>query len=213
MKNFQCQRYSSILLLLLSLIIHGCNPSHLYVSDEETSLNKTDGATPVSDGISSTPATDSHASPEHLWSSTSIDTKSHEQIGDDGTASMLPSRKRPAEELSQGEASSRLPSQSATSTLPAQGAELSSTQVLDSQNLDTHIASEKKPTPRIKRDGDFKDLVTQSTIFADKSLFIKDVMEDSDTVLLLAMPRRWGKTVNLDMLRRFLGYRLMIMVK
>ncbi len=31
--------------------------------------------------------------------------------------------------------------------------------------------------PRIKRDGDFKDLVTQSTIFADKSLFIKDVIE------------------------------------
>lgn len=59
-------------------------------------------------------------------------------------------------------------------------------------------------TPCIKRDGDFKALVTQSTIFADKSLFIKDVIEENDTVLLLAMPRRWGKTVNLDMLRRFL---------
>jgi hypothetical protein len=58
--------------------------------------------------------------------------------------------------------------------------------------------------PRIKRDGDFKDLVTQSTIFADKSLLIKDIIEDSDTTLLLAMPRRWGKTVNLDMLKRFL---------
>ena len=58
--------------------------------------------------------------------------------------------------------------------------------------------------PRIKRDGDFKDLVTQSTVFADKSLFIKDVIEDADTTLLLAMPRRWGKTVNLDMLKRFL---------
>jgi hypothetical protein len=58
--------------------------------------------------------------------------------------------------------------------------------------------------PRIKRDGDFKDLVTQSTIFADKSLFIQDVIEDADTTLLIAMPRRWGKTVNLDMLKRFL---------
>lgn len=58
--------------------------------------------------------------------------------------------------------------------------------------------------PHIKRDGDFKDLVTQSTVFADKSLLIKDVIEDGDTTLLLAMPRRWGKTVNLDMLRRFL---------
>ena len=58
--------------------------------------------------------------------------------------------------------------------------------------------------PRIKRGGDFKDLVTQSTVFADKSLFIKDVFEDGDKSLLIAMPRRWGKSVNLDMLRRFL---------
>eukprot|EP00569_Conticribra_weissflogii_P019321 CAMPEP_0171447556 /NCGR_PEP_ID=MMETSP0881-20121228/39166_1 /TAXON_ID=67004 /ORGANISM="Thalassiosira weissflogii, Strain CCMP1336" /LENGTH=936 /DNA_ID=CAMNT_0011971969 /DNA_START=135 /DNA_END=2944 /DNA_ORIENTATION=- len=95
-------------------------------------------------------------------------------------------------------------SQVATSVVSTQGAALGSTQVTNSQNLDTHIALVKRPTPRIKRDGDFKDLVTQSTTFADKSLFIKDIIEDSDTVLLLAMPRRWGKTVNLDMLRRFL---------
>jgi len=95
-------------------------------------------------------------------------------------------------------------SQAATSIVSTQGAALGSTQVTNSQKLDTHIASAKKPNPRIKRDGDFKDLVTQSTTFADKSLFIKDIIEDSDTVLLLAMPRRWGKTVNLDMLRRFL---------
>jgi hypothetical protein len=94
--------------------------------------------------------------------------------------------------------------QTATSIAFAQGAALGNTQVAESQNLDAHIASENKPTPWIKRDGDFKELVTKSTIFADKSLFIKDVIEDSDTVLLLAMPRRWGKTLNLDMLRRFM---------
>ena len=120
------------------------------------------------------------------------------------TEASTSARKRSAEALSQDETSPQLPSQAAASIVSAQRAELSSTQVLGSQNLDTHIASEKMSTPRIKRDGDFKDLVTQSTIFADKSLFIKDVIEDSDTVLLLAMPRRWGKTVNLDMLRRFL---------
>jgi predicted site-specific integrase-resolvase len=96
------------------------------------------------------------------------------------------------------------PSQAATSIAVAQGAALGNTQVAKSQNLDAHIASERKPTPCIKRDGDFEDIVTMSTIFADKSLFIKDIMEDGDTVLLLAMPRRWGKTVNLDMLKRFL---------
>ena len=60
------------------------------------------------------------------------------------------------------------------------------------------------PTPRIQRGGNFKDLVTRSTIFADKSMFIKEIMEDDNTALLIAMPRRWGKSVNLDMLRRFL---------
>eukprot|EP00924_Labyrinthula_sp_SR-Ha-C_P015306 snap_masked-scaffold_9-processed-gene-13.100-mRNA-1 protein AED:1.00 eAED:1.00 QI:0/0/0/0/1/1/2/0/702 len=66
--------------------------------------------------------------------------------------------------------------------------------------------TEMKPKfqPHIKLDGDFKDLVMQSTIFSDKSLFIKDIVEDSCTSLLIAMPRRWGKTVNLDMLKRFL---------
>eukprot|EP00924_Labyrinthula_sp_SR-Ha-C_P015304 augustus_masked-scaffold_9-processed-gene-13.18-mRNA-1 protein AED:1.00 eAED:1.00 QI:0/0/0/0/1/1/3/0/1030 len=58
--------------------------------------------------------------------------------------------------------------------------------------------------PRILLDGDFKDLVMQSTIFSDKSLFIKDIIEDSCNTFLIAMPRRWGKTVNLDMLKRFL---------
>ena len=58
--------------------------------------------------------------------------------------------------------------------------------------------------PFIAQDVDFHTLVTKSTIFSDKSLFIKDIIEDSSTTLLLAMPRRWGKTVNLDMLRRFL---------
>jgi hypothetical protein len=53
--------------------------------------------------------------------------------------------------------------------------------------------------------GDFEDLVTQSSIFVDKSLFIKEVMEDGNKVILITMPRRWGKSLNLDMLKRFLG--------
>lgn len=68
----------------------------------------------------------------------------------------------------------------------------------------TSNALQGHPTPRIKRDGDFKDLVTQSTVFADKSLLIKDIVEDENTTILITMPRRWGKTVNLNMLKRFL---------
>eukprot|EP00924_Labyrinthula_sp_SR-Ha-C_P014242 snap_masked-scaffold_59-processed-gene-0.86-mRNA-1 protein AED:1.00 eAED:1.00 QI:0/0/0/0/1/1/2/0/686 len=58
--------------------------------------------------------------------------------------------------------------------------------------------------PHFLLGGDFKDLVVQSTIFADKSLFIKDIIEDYCKTLLISMPRRWGKTINLDMLKRFL---------
>lgn len=58
--------------------------------------------------------------------------------------------------------------------------------------------------PHIQLGGDFKDLVTKSDIFADKSLLIKDIVEEGHTALLIAMPRRWGKTVNLNILKRFL---------
>lgn len=68
----------------------------------------------------------------------------------------------------------------------------------------TSTALQGPAVPRIKVDDDFKDLVTKSTVFADKSLLIKDVIENENTTLLIAMPRRWDKTVNLDMLRRFL---------
>jgi hypothetical protein len=59
--------------------------------------------------------------------------------------------------------------------------------------------------PSICIGGNFEALVLKSTIFVDKSLFIKEVLEDSAIVLLITMPRRWGKSLNLDMLRRFLA--------
>lgn len=77
--------------------------------------------------------------------------------------------------------------------------------VTSSSSAGGDTVKKAKVQPSIKKDGSFKDLVTQSTIFADKSLFIKTVMEDDITGLLIAMPRRWGKTVNLDMLKRFLA--------
>lgn len=62
----------------------------------------------------------------------------------------------------------------------------------------------QKRQPHIKKGGDFKDLVTKSTIFADKTLLIKEVIDDHATVIWITMPQRWGKSVNLDMLKRFL---------
>ena len=66
------------------------------------------------------------------------------------------------------------------------------------------VDPEEKQAPRIAKGGDFRTLVTQSTFFADKSLLIKAVIEDAVEGLLITMPRRWGKTVNLDMIKRFL---------
>jgi len=56
--------------------------------------------------------------------------------------------------------------------------------------------------------GNYKQLLDSSTIFSDKSLFIKEIIECSFKVILITMPRRWGKSTNLDMLRRFIGIQI-----
>jgi len=62
----------------------------------------------------------------------------------------------------------------------------------------------KKTKHHIYTGGDFEKLVTESTIFADKSLFIQEILETPSEVILITMPRRWGKSINMDMLKRFL---------
>ncbi len=49
----------------------------------------------------------------------------------------------------------------------------------------------------------FKDAVTEHDIFVDKSLFIKEVIDSVERAILITRPRRWGKTLNLDMLKDF----------
>jgi hypothetical protein len=56
---------------------------------------------------------------------------------------------------------------------------------------------------------DFEKLVTESRIFVDKTLLIQDIIQDSNEVLLITRPRRWGKTLNMSML----GYFFTIPVK
>ena len=51
---------------------------------------------------------------------------------------------------------------------------------------------------------DFKHLVQNSSVFSDKTLFIKEILEDSSRVNLITMPGRWGKSLNLNMLKTFL---------
>jgi Predicted AAA-ATPase len=47
-------------------------------------------------------------------------------------------------------------------------------------------------------------LLLNSDIFVDKSLIIKELLLDSGDVVLITRPRRWGKSLNMDMVRRFL---------
>jgi hypothetical protein len=50
---------------------------------------------------------------------------------------------------------------------------------------------------------DFKDMVTGDYYYVDKTLFIKEIMDKGDKILLIPRPRRFGKTLNLFMLKYF----------
>ncbi len=50
---------------------------------------------------------------------------------------------------------------------------------------------------------DFKKLINEDYYYVDKTLFIKELIESSGEVLLIPRPRRFGKTLNLSMLRYF----------
>ena len=53
----------------------------------------------------------------------------------------------------------------------------------------------------------FKELVLNCEIFVDKSSFIEDVLTSGDKSIIITRPRRWGKSLNLDMLKNFLEYK------
>ncbi|MEM7495692.1 MAG: AAA family ATPase, partial [Myxococcota bacterium] len=53
---------------------------------------------------------------------------------------------------------------------------------------------------------DFTKLREQGLAFVDKSLFIKEILDSGDDVTLITRPRRFGKTINLNMLRCFLHW-------
>lgn len=56
----------------------------------------------------------------------------------------------------------------------------------------------------ISEDSDFVKLLFNSDIVIDKSVLIKEVMEDENQLLLITAPRCWGKTVNVKMIKTFL---------
>lgn len=50
---------------------------------------------------------------------------------------------------------------------------------------------------------DFKKLIEENFFFVDKSLLIKEIIEDGAEVILFTRPRRFGKTLNMSMLKYF----------
>jgi len=50
---------------------------------------------------------------------------------------------------------------------------------------------------------DFKTIREQESYYVDKSLMIKEIIDDKSNIILLPRPRRFGKTLNMSMLRYF----------
>ncbi len=52
-------------------------------------------------------------------------------------------------------------------------------------------------------ESDFKKIITGNYYYVDKTLFIKEIIDRGDLILLLPRPRRFGKTLNISMLKYF----------
>lgn len=52
-------------------------------------------------------------------------------------------------------------------------------------------------------ESDFQYMIERQCLYVDKSLFIKDLIDDPSRVILITRPRRFGKTLNLSMLKYF----------
>ncbi|MEZ3435936.1 MAG: ATP-binding protein [Lachnospiraceae bacterium] len=50
---------------------------------------------------------------------------------------------------------------------------------------------------------DFEKLITKDTFYVDKTLFVKEWWESEDDVTLITRPRRFGKTLTMDMVEKF----------
>ncbi len=50
---------------------------------------------------------------------------------------------------------------------------------------------------------DYKKLIDENCYYIDKSLLIKEILDTGAEVMLFPRPRRFGKTINLSMLRYF----------
>ena len=50
---------------------------------------------------------------------------------------------------------------------------------------------------------DFKEIIDKNLYYVDKSMLVKEILDSAGKAVLLTRPRRFGKTLNLSMIRRF----------
>ena len=50
---------------------------------------------------------------------------------------------------------------------------------------------------------DFKEIINKNGYFVDKTQMIQQLLDSNSKVTLFTRPRRFGKTLNLSMIRRF----------
>lgn len=50
---------------------------------------------------------------------------------------------------------------------------------------------------------DFKKLRVKQNYYIDKSKYIKDIIDNQSEIVLITRPRRFGKTLNMSMLRYY----------
>lgn len=50
---------------------------------------------------------------------------------------------------------------------------------------------------------DFAEIIQKGSYYADKTLLIKDLLDSASKVTLFTHPRRFGKTLNMSMLKYF----------
>lgn len=71
--------------------------------------------------------------------------------------------------------------------------------IFDKDNVDNLVSSVNSFMTLV-----YDEVKKKPKIFVDKSLFIKKILDDPTENILITRPRRWGKTINMDMLSSFL---------
>ena len=55
---------------------------------------------------------------------------------------------------------------------------------------------------------DFKEVIKEDIYYIDKTMYIKEIIDSKDKVVLVTRPRRFGKTLNMSMLRYYFDNRV-----